>query len=379
MARDGAAHQAWVLAGLMAAFIAYGSLYPFHVQALPPGVTLAQAWRMALAAPQGGRGDLLANLALYMPLGLALAAAGRGAAWLALPRGILLCAALSAAMETAQLYIPGRVASIWDLALNTAGGGAGALAWVVLRPGRRRLPAPRDLGAALLLAGWLGYRLYPYLPATDRGAWLASLRPLQGPWLADPVRVLRLAGAWLVAARLLAAAAPGRPGLAAAMMLGTLAAAVPIIGRVLTPAEVLAVLLALPAWALLRGWRHVDPVLLVVMLAVVLAEGLAPYRLLPWARPFGWLPFGALLGGENAAGLQAALLKVFLYGGLLWQAVRAGLRFRPAAAAVVALALAIGLVQTRLPGRSADATDAALALAAALALRPGLGARDRRG
>jgi len=47
--------------------------------------------------------------------------------------------------------------------------------------------------------------------------------------------------------------------------------------------------------------------------------------------------------------------------------------------AVVGLALAIGLVQTRLPGRSAEVTDAVLVLVAALVLRGGQPARDGRG
>jgi len=374
---SGAALLGWLIAG----FIVYGSLYPFHVQALPAGVTLARAVELALAHGPGGRGDLLANIALYVPLGFALAA--RRSMLVALLGATLGCAALSATMELAQIFVPGRDASIWDLALNTAGGAAGALAAALFGLGRSGLGRPRlaDGAAALLLAAWLGYRLHPFVPAIDRGEWIASVLPLAGVWTAEPVRVLRLAGAWLVAARLLEAALPrdARVGRwAAAMMLGTLAAAVPIIDRVLTPAEVLAVLLALPAWALLRGRRGADAVLLAVLLAVVLAEGLAPYRVVA-ARPFSWLPFGSVLRGQYSAGLQAVMLKLFLYGGLLWLAARVGLGRLTAAVAVVGLALAIGFAQTRLPGRSAEVTDAMLALVAALVLRAGHRPPDGRG
>jgi hypothetical protein len=116
-----------------------------------------------------------------------------------------------------------------------------------------------------------------------------------------------------------------------------------------------------------------------VMGAVVLAEGLAPYRFAEAARGFSFVPFGALVGGQYTAGLQAGLQKLFLYGGLLWLAGRAGVRGWVAVAAVVGLALAIGLVQTRLPGRSAEVTDAVLVLVAALVLRGGQPARDGRG
>ena len=377
MAQAELASGARAVAWLMLAFILYGSLYPFDFHALPHGVGLERALRGAWNAPAGGRGDLLTNAVLYMPLGFALAAASRRFAPVALVAAALACGALSALVETIQLFLPDRTASGWDFVLNTAGGGVGALAAVLLGRTAPGWPRLRDGGAALLLAGWLGYRLYPFVPAIDRGEWVASIAPLAGPWNTDPVRVLRLAGSWLVAARLLAAALPGAS--AAAMMLATSIAAVPIIERVLTPAEVLAVALALPAWALLRGRRWADPVLLAVLLAVVLAEGLAPYRLAGWSRPFGWLPFGALMHGQYAAGLQAVMLKSFLYGGLLWLAVRCGISRVAAAVMVIGLAFAIGVVQTRLPGRSGEVTDAALALAAALVLRPGLHGRDRGG
>ncbi len=128
--------------------------------------------------------------------------------------------------------------------------------------------------------------------------------------------------AWLMAARLLEAAVPWGRGrwVQALVLLGTPAAAV----------------LALPAWWLLRRWRRSDAVLLAVM------------------------------------------LKLFLYGGLVWLAVRVKVRWTMATLGVVALALAIGMAQTHLPGRSAEVTDAVLAFGTALALRAGLRARDGR-
>lgn len=360
------------VAALMAAFILYGSLYPFRLRWVAPGPALDAA----LATGLGGRGDVIANLALYAPLGFALAALGRRW-WVAMPAAVLACAGLSALMELGQMFVPGRVASLGDLELNSLGGAAGALAGAVL--GRRLGLALRlvDGGAAAVVVGWLGYRLHPFVPALDRSEWAASVAPLAGPWWAEPGRVLRLAGAWLVAARLLSAAGVPERWIAVAM-LGTVAAGVPIVDRVLTPAEVLAVAVALPSWWLLRARRRTDHVLLAAMLCVVMAEGLAPYRLLAEARPFGWVPFAAIVGGQYSSGLQAVLLKLFLYGGLLWLALRAGLPPGWAGVLVVGLALAIGLAQTRLPGRSAETGDAVLALAVAVALRPGRVARDGR-
>jgi len=381
---------AWLLTGGMLAFILYGSLFPFEFQKLPLDVTLAQALRAALHQRAGGRGDLLANLALYMPLGFALAAcAARRGALAATALAALGCTLLSAGVEAAQMFLPARTPSLWDLALNIAGGAAGALAAVLAGHGRApavlaERPELADRFAALLLACWLAYRLYPFVPTLNRAEWLASLRTLGAQGDLDPWRAVRLALRWLVAARMLEAARPGgaHMGLLAGVMLATLAGAVMIVDRVLTCEEVLALALALPVWLLLRRRRGTDGVLLAVMLAVVVVEGTAPWHLAEAARPFGWVPFRAVVGGKYGAAPQALLQKFFLYGGLLWLAVRAGAGLGVAAIAVAALALALGWLQTRLPGRSAEVTDALLALAAALVLlasRASLRPRDAGG
>lgn len=102
--------------------------------------------------------DLLANLGLYLPLGLAARRQGIG-----LPRAVSLGAGVSLLVELAQwLVIPGRHASPWDLLANTAGAWAGAA-----------LPLPA-LAAAPVLA-WLAgpLLLAPAPPASPRwwGQW----------------------------------------------------------------------------------------------------------------------------------------------------------------------------------------------------------------
>ncbi|MGK7871708.1 hypothetical protein, partial [Falsiroseomonas sp. E2-1-a20] len=93
-----------------------------------------------------------------------------------------------------------------------------------------------------------------------------------------------------------------------------------------------------------------------------------PYSWLDAPREFGWLPFRAVMRGHWGIGLQAMFYKFFLYGALIWLALRAGLPWPAAAVATVALAFGLSLMQTWLPARSAESTDATLAaLAAALA------------
>jgi VanZ family protein len=368
-----------LLALLMVGFIVYGSLYPFRFQPLPPGLGLAEAVARAWELRRPGRGDMAANLLLYAPLGLALALAlMRLRPALAGGLALLLCALLSATMEFAQLFAPNRVASGWDLVLNATGAAFGAAVGAVMAPRRAAealawRPQLAEVFPALLLAAWLGYRLYPYVPALDLGEWKASLKPLLlAPFDPDPLRTVRLALLWLVAARMLDAALPRGAGVLApaALMLATLAAAVPLVGRILTAEEIVAVAAAALAWAVLRHLpaRWLDRLLLAGLLAAVLLEGLAPYRVLEVPRPFGWIPFRSLVHGQLGFGVQAVLYKGFLYGGLGWLGMRAGLGLAVASVLAVLVAFAISLSQTWLPGRSAEITDAALATGAMLVL-----------
>jgi VanZ family protein len=356
------ARRAALVAALFAAFVVYGSLYPFAFRPPPPG-----AWEAALARGPGGRGDILANLALYAPLGLFLAWAIPGGRWRAALAAVALATALSVALEAAQLFDRGRVSSRWDVAMNAAGALAGALAAPLLArlPGRGAGMEP-DRFAALLLLAWFGSRLFPYVPSLDWQAWKDALKPLLlwPEW--DGPRTLRLALAWLLAARLAHAALP-RAWLVPAVLLAVgIGGEVVIRARSLSLAEALAVPLGLALWWLLRGWERL---LAGLAVALVLLLRLEPFAFADAARSFGWVPFRGLIAGSWQAGLQAALEKLFLTGGLLWSLSRAGLAPAPATLAAFALVLATSVAQTWLPGRSAEIGDALLVLLVALVWR----------
>ena len=82
-----------------------------------------QAAQVALTGPfclacgDGGGADFVLNIALFLPLGAALAAAGLRARTV-----VLLGLALSAGVELLQFsVIPGRDATVGDVVANTAG------------------------------------------------------------------------------------------------------------------------------------------------------------------------------------------------------------------------------------------------------------------
>ncbi len=116
--------------------VVYGSLHPFT------------GWRDTGVSPiaflEGGwprywtMFDLVANVAVYLPLGfcLTLALSGLPGRFTAPIIATLLAGGVSFGLETLQTWLPSRVPSNLDLACNTLGGMLGA--WIVLRRWRRR-------------------------------------------------------------------------------------------------------------------------------------------------------------------------------------------------------------------------------------------------
>ncbi len=107
--------------------------------------------------------------------------------------------------------------------------------------------------------------------------------------------------------------------------------------------------------------------------AYVIVERLEPFAFLPLGRVFGWMPFASLLHGSLAVDTLSVLEKVFLYGSLLFLVTEAGLRPRWAALLVASCLFLTSWIETYLPGRSAEITDALMTLSIAVVfalLRP---------
>jgi VanZ family protein len=164
-----------ILAILYGLAIAYASLQPFAPWIPPPPGT--PFWPLAPWPPKWTRFDVLANVLAYVPFGLFVALIPRRASPLA-RIGVAFAAgvSLSFAMETLQMFLPTRDASLIDLFANTGGalvGGACGGMLVRAERLRRWLSAARehafikgrlgDVGIALL-ALWLAAQCNPGIP-----------------------------------------------------------------------------------------------------------------------------------------------------------------------------------------------------------------------
>lgn len=162
--------SAWPLALVYAGVIVYASLYPFadwRYQGIMPWAFLGSP------LPKYWTGfDVVTNALGYGPLGflLVLGALRSGGGRLALLAATLLAALLSLTLESLQSYLPARVPSNVDLALNVFGAWLGALlAWVLERSGvmarwsvfRARWFVADARGGLVLLALWPLALLFP--------------------------------------------------------------------------------------------------------------------------------------------------------------------------------------------------------------------------
>ena len=121
--------------------------------------------------------DVLLNLILYAPVGIALALCGwRG------PRAVIIPAILAASIEVAQIWIPGRAPSLGDVTFNTLGAALGVMlvrsSSVWLRQEGRFKPALAVCAAATAVAALAatGMLLRPDFPRSAYwGQWTPDL------------------------------------------------------------------------------------------------------------------------------------------------------------------------------------------------------------
>ena len=262
--------------------VAYASLYPLSGWR-DPGTPLFAF----LPAPRPRwvtLFDVLSNVVGYLPLGVlcALALPPRRRGFAAIFVAAACGACLSVVLETAQNYLPPRVASNLDVLANTAGALIGGIVGSIAAPwlpGKDRLQRFRaetvltgsegDLGL-VLLALWLFAQLNPttlLFGAGDlRDLFADAVGPAHAPRLFVSVEALTAAGNYIAVG-------------------------------------LLASLVARPA-APVRG------ALVGLLVAALAVRALAFAVLMPPGPPLAWLTQGALLG--VAGGVAAALLAVAL-------------------------------------------------------------------
>ena len=374
----GAARRARLLLLVFAAFVVYGSFFPFSFRVDPAEVRqdLARFWSALVLFDSRGRrlfsiADLVSNVALGVPVGALLVLGGligRGA--VARVAGALVVEALFAGVvELGQVLAPTRTASALDVLAQSSGAVLGALATHVIgtttaRALEDRLAAWLRVRPALLIVGVLAAlvaadALYPYALTLDVStAWgnlrRARWRPLAGPpgrpWgdlAVDrllPYAAMAFAACWALRAPPGAAGMTARPakrmlvGVALVLWAAALEAGkLFIVGRAPNANNVVVaaagVLLGLGAFRTLARWgsgrRRGARALVGLTGAVMVYRELAPFdwlltraHVVAKATRIEWIPLASYFYADP----QSALFDIFtklVWSGLLGAALRA--------------------------------------------------------
>lgn len=357
------------------ALILYGSLFPFRFGATD--ATLPDIVRN-LEFARASRGDVVANLLLYMPFGLfvMLARPAAWSRWQGFAFACLLGTLISLGVELLQGFSHERVQSLTDLTLNAAGAALGAvLALLYQAMGRTiHIPGigthrPHPIPMSLLVL-WLAFRLAPFVPTIDLQKYKDALKPL----LIDPqiaaIDVLRYAVGWLVlgyAVRQVWKREYAIPAMAALVFIVLLGRIV-VVGKTVAPSEIVALALCIPLAAILAVMqdRRRMVALVLLLIAVIVVRGLEPFTPASVPHSFSWLPFMSSLSDNLEVNYSVLLEKFFWYFALVWLLVRRGLGVGGAMLLTTVLLALIEVAQMWLPGRSAEITDPLLAICAAV-------------
>ena len=347
---------------LTIAGISYGSLYPFefHWKAIPIGAALEHMrvdWR-----GHWSRGNMIANVVLFVPyalFGMAVLAARPW--WL---RWCILLgtgASLAFGLQVLQLWLPARVSDFGDAVLNMGGlvlGGVLAHAWTRFARART-LDTDALLALPVLLMGcWIAYKWAPFVPTLDWYTIKQGLKPLFVEPRLEPLVVFRNLVCWLVFASLWHDCRLSSRWLWGVIP-GVVLAQIGIAYNPLALDSMIGALLAPGIWVLLRRIaKRPQAIVLGLLVVLIVIQGLWPFTL--GRSSFHWLLFHGFLTGSMFVNLLSLLVKLYLYGAVVWLVLRASDAMWAALVVPVLLTGLVEIAQTRVAGRVAEITDTLL-------------------
>ncbi|MBN9132515.1 MAG: VanZ family protein [Nitrosospira multiformis] len=368
-------HSGTRILAIILLLIAYGSLYPGNFSAPPAGSVQRFLtdfhWFTSL-------GDVLGNIALFFPLGMAGVIFRRSRA--SDRNGFIILFFLSFAyafaLQFAQIWLPSRSAALTDVMWNEVGtiSGMGAAHLVETHFRKNKGKAMSFHYSSLLplsiLALWLLSQLMPLVPSLDWQKFKDALKPLFLDFsFSFPELLLQAAGMFAVASAILALNRP-----LALWLTGMLA--LTLLGKIVTVnltlnASTVTGLLAgyagcLVALRLGRARIIIETAFLALLIAWTIV-GITPFS--PGSGgSFNGIPFATMLQGSMEAAARGLSQSLFIYTSLLWLAQKLGIGHYKAVAGVVIWSFLIELMQMGLLGRVADITEPVLVLLVGFAL-----------
>ena len=345
--------------------IGYGSLYPGDFSA--PGAGAAKKfltdWRLFTSL-----GDLLGNIALFFPLGMAgiLFASARQDATIRITFLLFLAFFYSFALQLAQVWLPSRSAALADVIWNMVGMTLGmAAAHLIGKRSPERMHAFdwASLAPLSVLVLWLLTELLPLVPSLDLQKFRDALKPLFLEFnFSFPAAIMHATGVVVAGSAFLALGRRPASWLAGALVL-VWAGKLAIVNLTLDASLLMGMLAGYPACLVmlrLGGIKLFEAAfwLLLVAWTIIAITPFSPVQ----GGTFNGIPFATMLQGSMETGIRGLAQSLFTYTALLWLAQRTGLGIGKATMGLAIWSCLIELIQMGLLGRTADVTEPILLL-----------------
>lgn len=349
---------------LLSILVVYGSVFPFEFQRPRAGAwqSFWSDWRLG-----NSRGDLLGNVALFVPWGAAWAWGRGGGRAGSLAAAITSGVVLATLAQLLQLAVPVRTAQLSDVVWNTTGIVAG---WIlgVLAARPTAIDHRQRRSTYLLLAACVGVCWLPLVPSIDAALVKAQLHQLVSfSWRHLPAGsvtfVAAAFGSELLAQLLRRRVVWATAALCALLVLPRLL----IVGAEVNGAVGIGALAGWCVWLAIRAAAlRRETWLVCSFLAVHALASMAPFELRQAPVTIGLLPFESLLRGSMLINTQSLGGGMLVAVAIVHSLASQGASVRGAAVAAALSLAVLELPQTMVESRTPDLTVPAIVAALGL-------------
>jgi VanZ family protein len=345
--------------------ITYGSLYPGDISEPDAGAVkqFLTDWNLLTS-----RGDMLGNVALFFPLGMAgiLFTRKRFDSRIGVATLLFLALVYSFSLQLAQVWLPSRSAALADVAWNMVGMAAGVATAHLMATRLSARGQPLDvvsLVPLVVLVLWLLTELLPLVPSLDMQKFKDALKPLFLVFsFSFPAITMHAAGIAVAGSTFTALGRRAALWLGIAILLVWVGKVV-IVNLTLDASLLLGTLAGYGGYliALRDGPKKPFEVAFWLLLAAWSITALTPFSPAPGGT-FNGIPFATMLQGSLEVGVRGLVQSLFIYTALIWLAHRTGLGIGKAVLGLAIWSSFIELMQMGLLGRTADITELILLL-----------------
>ncbi len=357
-----------LIIALVYLLIAYGSLFPFNFSLAELSLQYSKLLRIELTS----LGDILANIALFIPLGFLYGLIAKQLEKHDINYVLLLkVTAFALLLQLIQIALPTRDQNITDVLFNLCGFIGAYYGVLLLRiTFKISMMKLQHLPIAIALT-YLLSELVPFVPSIDFQGFKDSIKPLMVLPSVDILgSVLFTSIIWLLVIRLLSFQSMIVPIKTTLLLwLAMLLSKVIVYSNHLSYIDLISPLLAIFIASNIRLTdERITKLLIMVVLLVFTVSSVASLGQTDIIIEM-FIPFHAYLTGQLAVAVQGMLFKLFLFSAMIWLAFELAWPVKKVAFFLAFFITVLETAQLFMPSRTSDYSDVLLVIFAYLLVR----------